>query len=43
MKWDFASVTKWGLDQEGPAGQNMFDLAVVELAKRLGGQIEKSA
>lgn len=40
MKWDFASVTKWGLDQDGPTGQNMFDLAVVDLAKRLRGQIE---
>lgn len=43
MKWDFASVTKWGLDQEGPTGQNMFDLAVVELANRLGGTIESAA
>lgn len=40
MKFDFASVTHWGLDQEGPDGQNRFDLAVVELAKRLGGEIE---
>lgn len=40
MKWDFASVTKWGLDQEGPTGEMLFDLAVVELAKRLDGIIE---
>lgn len=40
MKFDFASVTHWGLDEDGPDGQNRFDLAVVELAKRLGGDIE---
>ena len=42
MKWDFASAIKWGLDQEGPNGQNLFDLAVVELAKRLSAQVESA-
>lgn len=40
MKWDYATVTKWGLDQEGPDGSNGFNSAVVELAKRLGAGVE---
>lgn len=40
MKWDYCRVTSWGLDQEGPDGQNMFLASVVSLAKLLGADIE---
>lgn len=40
MKWDYAKATVWGLDQEGPDGQNMFLSSVVSLAKLMGADIE---
>ncbi len=40
MKWDYASVTVWGLDQKGPDGQDMYVKALATLAERLGGTIE---
>lgn len=40
MKWDYAGVTVWGLDEKAINGQNRFDNAVVDLAYRLGGEIE---
>jgi Replication initiation factor len=40
MKWDYASVVVWGLDQVGIDGQYRFDKAVVDIAYRLGATIE---
>lgn len=40
MKWDFCSITQWGLDQSGPDQQDLFTAAVVDLARRLGGQVD---
>lgn len=40
MKWDYSSAVVWGLDQRGPDGVDLFDKAVVELAQKLGGQLE---
>lgn len=40
MKWDYSRITMWGLDQDGPDGQNMFLSSVVSLAKTLGAEIE---
>lgn len=40
MKWDYASVTIWGHDEQGPDGENKFDRAVATLAEKLGGDIE---
>lgn len=40
MKWDYATVTKWGIDEDGPDGKNGFLEAVVELARRLDGKLE---
>ena len=40
MKWDYATVVKWGLDQDGPDGVNLFTREVVALAKTLGADVE---
>lgn len=40
MKWDYATVIKWGLDQDGPDGVNLFSREVVALAKTLHAEIE---
>jgi len=40
MKWDYASVVKWGLDQKGPDGEDYFVRDVVKLAEILGCQLE---
>lgn len=40
MKWDYCGVTVWGLDETSINGQKRFDNSVVELARRLGGEIE---
>lgn len=40
MKWDYASVTIWGLDQVGPEGEFLFDKFVCQLTEKLGGDIE---
>lgn len=41
MKWDYATVTKWGIDCQGVEGENRFQEAVVELAERLDGNLEQ--
>lgn len=40
MKWDYATVIKWGIDSPGVEGENRFMCAVVELAHRLDATIE---
>lgn len=40
MKWDYASITKWGISQKGPDGTDLFVKAVTDLAKRLSAEIE---
>lgn len=41
MKWDYSSVVVWGLDEPAVFGKmSRFDLACVDLARRLGGEIE---
>lgn len=42
MKWDYASVTKWGLDEIGADGQDRFVQMVAQLAARLGADIESA-
>lgn len=39
MKWDYASVTIWGLDEPGPDGEDKFPKVMVELTNRLRGEI----
>lgn len=40
MKWDYSSVTVWGIDQKGPDGEDIFTREVVALAQQLGCQVE---
>lgn len=40
MKWDYASVTSWGLDQVGLDGQDRFVAVVGKLAQALTGDVE---
>lgn len=40
MKWDYATIVKWGLDQDGPDGVNLFTREVVSLAKTLCADVE---
>ena len=40
MKWDYSSLTVWGLDQKGPDGVDLFDRSVVDLARKLGAELE---
>lgn len=40
MKWDYSSVTVWGLDQNGPDGEDIFTREVFSLAQSLSCQIE---
>lgn len=40
MKWDYSSVTVWGLDQNGPDGDDIFTREVAALAQSLSCQIE---
>ena len=40
MKWDYATIVKWGLDQDGPDGLNLFTREVVALAKTLSADVE---
>lgn len=40
MKWDYSSVTVWGLDQSGPDGHDIFTREVSALALSLGADIE---
>lgn len=40
MKWDYSSVTIWGIDQKGPDGEDIFTREMVALAQSLGCQIE---
>lgn len=40
MKWDYATISKWGIDQEGPDGSNQFDMAIVQLCQRLDATVE---
>lgn len=41
MKWDYASVVVWGLDEKGLDGLDRFDKAVVDLAATLGADLEQ--
>mgnify|MGYP003377319748 CR=1 FL=1 len=40
MKWDYATVIHWGLDQVGSDGLYYYQKELVEIAKRLGCDIE---
>lgn len=40
MKWDYATVIKWGIDDAGVEGENRFLESVVELARRLDATLE---
>ena len=40
MKWDYASVVVWGIDETGVSGSFRFDEKVVSLAKSLGADVE---
>lgn len=40
MKWDYSSVTVWGIDQQGPDGEDFFTRDCAWLAERLGCSIE---
>lgn len=40
MKWDYSSVTVWGLDQVGPEGSDIFTRELSDLAKMLGCDID---
>lgn len=40
MKWDYAAVTIWGLDEKGLDGEDRFVKAVVKLAEALGSTVE---
>lgn len=40
MKWDYSSVTVWGIDQNGPDGQDIFTRELAGLAMQLGCQVE---
>lgn len=40
MKWDYATVSKWGIDQAGPDGKNGFEKALIQLCERLGTTLE---
>lgn len=40
MKWDYSSVTVWGIDQKGPDGEDIFSREVAALAMSLSCQVE---
>lgn len=40
MKWDYSSVTVWGIDQNGPDGEDIFTREVAALAQSLSCQVE---
>jgi len=40
VKWDYSSVTVWGIDQNGPDGEDIFTREVAALAQSLSCQIE---
>lgn len=40
MKWDYASVVVWGIDETGPDGVDIYTREVAEIAQQLGAEIE---
>lgn len=40
MRWDYASVTSWGLDELGLHGEDRFVSTVGEIARALSGDVE---
>lgn len=40
MKWDYSSVSVWGIDQAGPDGMDIFTREVAALAQTLACQVE---
>lgn len=40
MKWDYSSVTVWGLDQPGPEGEDYFVRELAALAQEFGCSID---